>query len=231
MLPELVRLISARRRYLMTRPSGESLSVALPGARAGVSISPPRLLVDASVMLAFVAAIVGSSYALSGFPNVKLFDMLVFLAGYTLGARRGVAVAVGAWLVYGNFNPFGPSGFPLIAVLMASETAYAVAGAVARKVVRPENVRLLPSRAGLLFGAMAIASTLVYDVATNAYTGVHWATLSQSSDYARWIGVALFNSGALFFTAAHLSGNLLFFTALAPALIKAGKKLGGRAKR
>ena len=47
----------------------------------------------------FLAAILGTNYALSALPNVKLFDLLVFVAGYTLGVRRGATVAVGAWFV------------------------------------------------------------------------------------------------------------------------------------
>ncbi|MSQ22579.1 MAG: hypothetical protein EXR53_04635 [Dehalococcoidia bacterium] len=185
----------------------------------------PRALVDAAAILAFVAAILATNYALSSFPNVKLFDLMVFLAGYTLGFRRGAAVAVLAWLVYGNFNPYGPTTLPLLATVIAAETAYAGAGAFIRRMVAPESVRLLPSRGSLLFAVVAVVATMVYDVAANVYTGVSWAMLSGSSDYARWIVTALFNPGALFFTAAHLSSNALFFAAFAPLLIKGAEKI------
>jgi len=49
---------------------------------------------------AFVLAILATNYAFAGLPNVKLFDLLVFVAGYTLGLRRGLIVAGGAMLLY-----------------------------------------------------------------------------------------------------------------------------------
>ncbi|MBI4338896.1 MAG: hypothetical protein HY680_02985 [Chloroflexi bacterium] len=198
-------------------------AVLAPGVNIG-SLRLPRWLVQAGVMAAIVAAILGSNYLLRGFPNVKLFDTLVFLAGYSLGFRRGALVAATAWLAYGTFNPYGPSGMPLLVVEMASETAYALAGASARRLAQPGSVRLLPSRASLLFGLLAVASTLAYDLATNLYTGFAWAALAGSQEYLRWVTVSLFNPGALFFMAAHLSSNLLFFVALAPAAIVAARK-------
>ncbi|MCH8331075.1 MAG: hypothetical protein IH946_06810, partial [Bacteroidetes bacterium] len=69
----------------------------------------------------FVAAILGSNYALIGLPNVKLFDLLVFVAGYTLGLRRGATVAVAAGLVYGQANPWGYAQPSLLATLMGAE--------------------------------------------------------------------------------------------------------------
>ena len=207
----------------MTNPTSKSVRarwISSQGARPGVLLNPPRVVVEAGTILAFVAAILATNYALAGFPNVKLFDMLVFVAGYTLGFRRGVSVAVLAWLVYGNLNPYGPTTLPLLATVMASETVYAGAGALVRKVVSPKDVRVLPSRGSFLIGGAAILCTLVYDGFTNTYTGFVWALVAQSSDYLRWVLIAVFNPGALFFTAAHTSSNFLFFTAFAPLLIK-----------
>ncbi|MBI4311579.1 MAG: hypothetical protein HY681_07330 [Chloroflexi bacterium] len=205
----------------MTATTNDALSSQATGRR----IVLPRWLAQAAAMAGFLAAILASNYALQGFLNVKLFDMLVFLAGYTLGFRRGAIVAAAAWVVYGTFNPFGPSGMPLLAIEMASEGAYALAGALARRLVQSDRVRLLPSRAGLVFAAAAVVSTLAYDAATNIYTGVAWAALAGSADYSRWIGVALFNPGALWFAAAHLSSNVVFFAALAPIGVVAARRL------
>ncbi len=200
---------------------------AIPGpwAKRWRWLHMPGVASDATAILAFVAAILATNYALASFPNLKLFDLMVFLAGYTLGFRRGAAVAVTAWLVYGNFNPYGPTTLPLLATVMAAETVYAGAGALVWRMVAPGNVRLLPSRSSLFFAAAAVVSTLTYDVAANLYTGISWAMFAGSADYSRWIVTALFNPGALFFTAAHLSSNVLFFAAFAPLLIKGAEKI------
>ena len=202
----------------------QARAISGPWARGWRGLHVPRTLADATAMLAFVAAILATNYALASFPNVKLFDLMVFLAGYTLGFRRGAAVAVLAWLVYGNFNPYGPTTLPLLATVTAAETIYAGTGALVRRVVPIGSVRLLPSKSSLLFGVAALVCTLGYDVATNVYTGISWAMFASSTDYIRWATVALFNPGALFFTAAHLSSNILFFSAFAPLLIKGAEK-------
>jgi len=200
---------------------------AIPGPLDGRwrRLHVPSVVLDATAILAFVVAILATNYALASFPNVKLFDLMVFLAGYTLGFRRGSAVAVAAWLVYGNFNPYGPTSLPLLATVMAAETVYAGAGALVRRVVAPGSVRLLPSRSSLSFAGAAVVSTLAYDVAANLYTGISWAMFAGSADYSIWILTALFNPGALFFTGAHLSSNVLFFAAFAPILIKGAQKI------
>ena len=187
----------------------------------------PRLVVDAGAVLAFVTVILITNYALVGYPNVKLFDLLVFTAGYTLGFRRGAAVAIGAWMVYGNFNPYGLTSLPLLFVVTASETLYAGAGALIRRVAPSSGLRFTPGWKSLIFGGAAIVCTVSYDLLTNLYTGVHWAQLSGSTDYIRWVWVALFNPGALFFMAAHVASNFTFFTAFAPALVKGAAKIKG----
>ena len=96
---------------------------------------------------AFVVAILISNYALSALPNVKLFDLLVFVAGYSLGLRRGDAVAVAAWLFYGSFNPWGATHPQLLVTLMASEVGYAAAGSLVRPAWLPyrQEPRLWPA--------------------------------------------------------------------------------------
>ena len=175
---------------------------------------------------AFVAAILASNYALTAIPNVKLFDLLVFVAGYTLGVRRGATVAVAAWFVYGQANPFGYAPAPLLVTLMAAEVGYAVAGALARRFVPPERVRLGPGAAWAAFACAALAATVAYDVAANVYTGVFWAGMAGSgASVSAWVWTALTNPGALFFMAAHVGSNLIFFTLFGPPLVLAARRL------
>jgi hypothetical protein len=183
------------------------------------------LLADAGFMLAFLAAITATNLALTSFPNVKLFDVMVFVAGYTLGFRRGSIIAAVAWVVYANTNPWGLVDVVQLGTLMISETVYAGAGAMIRKCVSPARVRFLPSKTSLVFGLVAVVCTITYDLLTNLYTAYHWAQLAGSADYWKWILATLFNPGAIFFSAAHLSSNVLFFTAFAPLLIRWAQKL------
>jgi hypothetical protein len=176
---------------------------------------------------AFVTAILISNYALSALPNVKLFDLLVFVAGYSLGLRRGAAVAVAAWLFYGSFNPWGATHPQLMVTLMASEVGYAAMGLLVRRFVSPDCVRLRPSVLSVGLIVAAVVATVAYDVMANAYTGYFWASIAGSSEYGRWISVALFNPGALFFMAVHVGSNAMLFPVFAPPLIRGAD----RAKR
>ena len=199
-------------------PKGRWLGMTVRGAMH------PVLVREVVVPLAFILAILTTNYALAALPNVKMFDLIVFVAGYSLGLRRGVTVAAGAWLVYGNFNPWGPTMPSLLATLMAAQTVYAVAGAVARRLLPPQRVRLGPGLATLLFAVAALLSTAVYDVAANIYTGVSWAHFARSSDVTRWVWVALANPGALFFYVMHVGSNVAFFATLGPGLVRGVEK-------
>ena len=204
----------------MRSPLSATLSaqrVALPRVRR----VPPVLVREVAWPMAFILAILASNYALTSMPNVKLFDLLVFAAGYTLGFRRGATVAAGVWLVYGNFNPWGPTTGPLLLTLMTAETVYALAGALARRVLPPQKVRLGLGWATLLFGAAALVTTVTYDVAANIYTGIAWADFAGSDDVGRWVRVALTNPGAMYFYFVHAGSNLAFFTMLGPGVVKA----------
>ena len=168
----------------------------------------------------FVLAVLLSNYALWSMPNVKLFDVLVFAAGYTLGLRRGATVAVAAWLVWGSFNPWGYASASLLVTLMASEVVYAAAGAAVRLQLGRAPLRLVAARSAGVFVAAALVATALYDVATNVYTGVFWAGLAGGTDYSGWVRTALFNPGALYFMAVHMGSNAVLFPLAGPVLLR-----------
>ena len=202
----------------------DEMAVAAAVGRVRVPAIPPVLVREVLAPLAFIMAILATNYALAFIPNVKLFDLMVFVAGYTLGFRRGATVAVAAWAVYGPLNPWGPTTGPLLATVMGGEMLYALAGAGVRWVLPPGRVRLGPGLATLLFGAAALVSTTLYDLTANVYTGVFWARMTGSDDLGRWVWVALANPGAVFFYVLHVGSNLAFFTTLGPAMAKAVEK-------
>jgi hypothetical protein len=170
---------------------------------------------------AFVLAILLSNYALAGLPNVKLFDLLVFVAGYSLGMRRGLLVAASAMLLYDVANPWGPAQAPLLMTKVGAEMGYAVVGAVFARLGMMRALRLGPSKASVGFVLAALFTTVAYDIATNLYTAYFWAGIAGGTDYMRWVGVTLFGPGALLYMALHVGSNVALFPAFGPLLIKA----------
>ena len=173
----------------------------------------------------FVVAILVTNYALAGLPNVKLFDLLVFVAGYSLGLRRGGLVAIAAWLVYGNANPWGAAQAPLLMTMMGAQVGYAVLGSLTRRFVSPDTIRLGPSRLSLVLLVSALVATLAYDFATNLYTAFFWASIAGSTDYFRWITTTLFGPGAVLFMVLHVGSNLALFPVFGPLLMRASRKV------
>lgn len=162
----------------------------------------------------FSALSLATDYALLPFPNVKLMDALVFLSGFCFGLRVGVPVAVITWLVYGTINPLGPAGFPLILVLMLSETIYAATAALlrGRTTVLNEASSLLERH--LFLGAVGATTTFAYDLVTNLWTGIVF------------YGSALL--GLLYgvpFALVHEASNALIFAVAIPPLVNAIKRV------
>ena len=169
--------------------------------QASIYKLPPKFIPSAlyrEILLpaVFVALILVSNYLLSSLPNIKLFDLMVFLAGYTLGIRRGITVGVVAWFFYGQINPWGIASAPLLITLMASESVYAIAGSVVSMVMSNKKVSVKPGVTYLLFLS------------------------AGSSEYGAWIKSALLNPGALFFMLVHTGANVAFFVTLGPTLAK-----------
>ena len=200
----------------------QTLSTPLtrPRSSTGAGLLTRELLAPG----AFVLAILVSNYALAGLPNVKLFDLLVFVAGATLGLRRGVLVAVAAWLVYDIANPWGPAQLPLLLTKVGAEMGYAVAGALFARLGMLNALRLGPSNASLGFVVAALVTTIAYDLATNLYTAYFWAGLAGDTEYMRWIGVTLFGPGALLYMVLHVGSNVALFPVFGPLLIKGARQ-------
>ncbi|MDA0797846.1 MAG: hypothetical protein O2826_06890 [Chloroflexi bacterium] len=173
---------------------------------------------------AFVLAILVSNYALAGLPNVKLFDLLVFVAGYSLGMRRGLVVAATAMLLYDVANPWGPAQAPLLLTKVGAEMGYAIAGAVFARLALMKALRLGLSKASIGFVIAALVTTVAYDLATNLYTAYFWAGIAGGTDYMRWIGVTLFGPGALLYMLLHVGSNVALFPVFGPLLIKGAEQ-------
>ncbi len=102
---------------------------------------------------------IATNYALTGVPNVKLMDSVVFLAGLSLGPIDGIAVASLTWTVYGFFNPYGFVPTVWVATVLG-EWVYALAGWISGRAgggVRSSTL-----------AAVGFLTTLAYDILTNA---------------------------------------------------------------
>lgn len=171
----------------------------------------------ASVAL-FSSLALSSNYVLTGLPNVKLMDLVVFVAAFAYGLKVGVSVALVTWMVYGNINPYGVAGFPLLPVLMVSESIYAVLGyglhRYGTSFSRSETP--LVSTASL-FGVAGVVGAFLYDLVTNAFTGVFFYG-------SLWTGIVT----GIPFAIVHEFSNLVFFSLAAPTLVLALEKITHR---
>jgi len=167
-----------------------------------------------AVIATFSALNVATNYALTSFPNIKLFDTLVFISALLFGLDVGLAVAVLSWLVYGSVNPWGAASLYFIAFLAASETVYAFLGWSARRVRFNGS-----AERSLTFGLMGIVGALIYDLNTIA-TPLVVAGYQITTAF-----LYLFNPATLLFMAAHEVSDFVFFSTVAPILMVAIRRL------
>ena len=186
-------------------------------------------IIKPTIIAVFTAEALASNYAMTGLPNVKIMDVLIFIAAFLFGWSVGIGIAVSTWAVYGFVNPYGQAGFPLIIFLVVGECFYAIGGAALRRTSVAKQL-LAEKRASsdlgiiVIFGVAGLALTFLYDVLTNFAT---YMFVANSFYEAFLVGMI---TGAPFALTHELS-NLIFFAAVSPAaIIAAGrfsKKQGG----
>ncbi|MEM2088945.1 MAG: hypothetical protein QXF52_09820 [Thermoproteota archaeon] len=130
----------------------------------------PRLLAKRVASLAVLTALaISSNYVLIGFPNVKLMDTIVFTASTSMGLKFGASLSILIWIIYGTLNPYG-FNLPTLIVVMLSEMIYVLFSGIALRLrVGSAEARIYDS---LMLGSIGLLSTLIYDLATNAFTGL-----------------------------------------------------------
>jgi len=192
-----------------------------------------------ALIAVFSALALGTDYAMTPFPNVKLMDTLVFVAAFLFGLRVGVGVGVVTWLVYGSFNPFGPISLILMFQILG-ETFYAISGSLLRRtrfsnvilgkqVLGPDSARAyFPVRR--ILGAIGLTGALAYDVLTNTATWfiqLYDPTKNLGSIVSQSLMVGLLTMNFPWpFGILHQASDCLFFALIAPVVIKATSKLG-----
>jgi len=162
----------------------------------------------------FAGVCAAAGYLLMPLPNVEAFTALLFVAGYTLGAGRGIVAAVVASVIYFGFNPQGGGFPPLLAAQASGAVLSPLAGALFR---RATNHRAISrAKRGLLLAACAVAVTFVFDLLTNLAF-----PLATGQDLR---GVMVFLAGGLPFSLVHIISNVAIFILLIPPLLELVKR-------
>jgi len=112
-----------------------------------------------AIVAIFTATAVGTSYMLVAIPNVKLFEMIIFLAGLLFGKRIGSLVGFLSGLIYGVFNFYGASPLPLLAVQLV---AYTLLGLLGGAMMRSRVRLVITPVSQAVFALIAIGFSLAY---------------------------------------------------------------------
>lgn len=157
-----------------------------------------------------VALIVAAGYSLAGVPNVELVTLLVFVSGFLLGPRLGLAVGATSWGLYSLLNPMGAAVPPVLAAQVASGALVGLAGAL----TGPFILERVPRPAGMLLcGLSGLILTLMYQVVVN--TAAFVTFVDDRGVRAFWA----FMAGGIAFTVTHLVWNTaVFLVTLRPVM-------------
>ncbi|HEX4034728.1 MAG TPA: prenyltransferase/squalene oxidase repeat-containing protein [Solirubrobacteraceae bacterium] len=185
------------------------LAVALAAGFAWFERSRPSSRTVAAVATLAALATLGR-IAFAALPNVKPTTDIVLIAGYSLGGPPGFAVgavaAIASNIVFGQgpWTPWQMLAWGLVGLL----------GAALARWPRPiprVAMALICAAAGFGYGAILNFSTWV------TFTGQH--TLAQ---------LGVIEGSAFSFDLVHAIGNLVFFLAFGPALIRVLARLRAR---
>jgi len=165
-----------------------------------------RLLV-LTALFAGASAAVG--YMLIMLPNVEAFTALLFVAGWTLGAARGITAALIASILYFGLNPQGGLFPPLLAAQMLGAASAPLAGVVFRKVTAVRSIHW--HGIAVLLGLSAFVVTLIFDLLTNLAF-----PLATSMNMK---GITVYLIGGIPFSLVHILSNIGIFIFIVPPLL------------
>ena len=171
----------------------------------------------------FTALAIVLGYLLAYIPNVELFTLTIFLAGFILGKRDGMIVGFLSSLIFCFFNPFG-SYLPLLAFQLTHYTLTGLIGAFTkdllnnRKFLRNNN-DLYTISMMIILGTLGATITISFQVfASLVDVLMNYGTIEAFVPY-------FFNPFAIPFTIIHIIGNTLGFIFILPGLIQLVQKM------
>ena len=151
--------------------------------------------------LAFAGALTALAVAvayLEQIPWLELQSLVVFAAGYLLGARAGALVGALAMAFYSAVNPYGLAHPLVFAAQIAGRALVGVGGGWAARAGLP---RLAVARAGAL-AAWGVVGSAVFDLLTNAATGVVFGQMGPTLLLAVPFALGHLGSNAVLFVVA-----------------------------
>jgi len=154
----------------------------------------------------FAALALATSYAMAAVPNVKFFDVCLFIAGIFLGFWGGIVVPLVAGSIYILFNPNGPQTILIVGIAqIAGFMMFGIAGAIFRKMILANRNHYV----GMVFcAAIGVVVTFIYDIITNAAWGYSMGAVRP-----------VIISG-IAFSLVHMGFNGLIFGLAEPLVVK-----------
>lgn len=143
---------------------------------------------------------------MAGIPNIKFFEICLFISGAFLGYWGGFMVPIVAGTIYIMFNPNGPQTVLLVGMAqIIGYSLFGLAGAFFGKMILTNRNRFV----GIVFcAAIGVLFTFIYDLLTNAA----WGLTIHAVKPAIYSGIA--------FSLIHMGANGIIFGVAEPLLVK-----------
>lgn len=187
------------------------------GEKSSQTVWLERLSFRVALMGIFTALAVVLGFALVFIPNVELFTLMIFLAGFIMGKRDGAIVGIMSSFIFVFFNPYGVSPIPLFAYQLAHYSLVGLLGGVMcdflskKKFFKPEeDLYVYPMI--IIFAISGAVITFTYDIISTLIG----ALIFYGSIESFWPNYII----GLPFTTIHLIGNTLGFIFILPVLIQ-----------
>ena len=101
---------------------------------------------------------VAGGYLFAFIPNVEVISSIIFITGYLAGLTPGILTGTIIFLLYGFFNPYGPSPLPFLIIQCMGGSIIGLGGYVLRR-HKWDNP--------ILFMLAGLVLTITYDLITN----------------------------------------------------------------
>ena len=179
-----------------------------------------QVSVRVALIATFTGLSLGTNYALTAFPNVKLMDTFDFLATYAFGFSVGFPTIILTRLIYASVNPFGTDSAFLILFLVVGDCFYGFAALIARRFKLVKSISGKGERS-ILLGILGLFSALGFDLLTNFQAGLVAVTGPSIQTYlirAFVYGVITMNF-PFPFGIVHEVSDFFFFATVIPAAL------------